>query len=323
MDMKYGTKCELKDPVCEFVDGITDFSNNITFLDKSTTKLRVLVAGISNVSGPGQIEGGISALDGMVTACGAVNQNPLLRTTEEKGYYFCPKVAYDLGSLSSLKSELVDLKNKYSLFIQPNTEAESIAKESQRRIHMRQNLDACSESVNYSSSALAGIRNSNHPAANYSEVREKNAKMDDDAKLIASLCRDRKFSEVEGAINTFKNDEAAARATLANVSAEYDSVRQLYDKVFSDVSSLPPEKNASAILESMRMVQRELGMVQNVSDLAVLRGVLLENERKAKELTKPVPWSVDWNTVALALAGALTITGALYFIMKRTRRRGL
>ncbi len=317
-ELKQSNECKADSKGCDFIDSIVFFANNLTVLDNGTTRVKSLVKSISGVSSTGPLDEAISALEGMLASTEMINKNNLM---QEKIYYFCPRVSYDRDALEQMRDELKSLRNKYSLLITPAVTAKFVSTESTRRVELRKNIDRCAESMNYSKASVAGITGSPHPAANYSEVTEPLGKMKTISNQLSSLCSARKFGEAGGAMNSFLKEEKRANAALANVSAGYDSVKSLYSQVLSEIMALPPEVNTSKLSESMEMVQRELAVVNTASDLAVLKGVLLENQKHVQELAKPKQSLLEQAGIPLGIAVAITVV--LYFLMRKTKRRGL
>ncbi|MFH1470901.1 MAG: hypothetical protein ABIF01_04085 [Candidatus Micrarchaeota archaeon] len=316
--LKQSGECRTDGVGCEFIDAIVAYSNNLSVLDKGTARLREIILGLAKSSGTGALGEGIAVIDSMLASIDFVNSNPLVM---EDVYYFCPRVSYDKESLWSLRGELVALRNKRALVITPGATSSFVAEETGRRLTLRENINRCSENLGYASKAIASIEGEKHPAVDYSDVKAPLDGMRTVNSELSSFCSERKFAEAGGAMNRFMEEESEALTALVNVSAEYDSVKALYSRVLVGVSSLPESENASALLESMKLVEREVGIVTSRSDLLVLRGVLLENEKQVLELSKPKQALQDWAIWPVLVAVAVTVL--LYVLMKKTKRRGL
>ena len=121
-EIKYGSGCELRGSEvrgCDFIGGILDFSEDTAYLDSESAKLKELLGTVAKDQGTGPLDAGIASAQGMLDACDRINDNVLMRTNEEKGYYFCPKVPYDKAPLESFRGGLADLRNRYALIIKP------------------------------------------------------------------------------------------------------------------------------------------------------------------------------------------------------------
>lgn len=322
-EVKYGEGCELSGNGCSFIDGIVEFSKTVTSMDSAESRLKTMISDISIMKGQAKLGEAVSAVETLLSSADAVNNNVLLRTPQERGYYFCPKVSYDKGSLEAMKEEFVDVKNRYWLLTQTNETALTISIESKRRIELRANLDACAEYLNYSGNAILGIEGTNRPTINYSEVKDAVARMRAVDSELKSLCSDRRFSEASNSIGRFRGEETTARSVLTNTSAEYDSVNSLYLGLLAEMSANPPRENASALNESMRIVGRELSAVNNMSDLMILKGVLLENQKELERQNGRNGTLKQVEPYAIPLLIAVIVAIALYFVMKKSKRRGL
>jgi hypothetical protein len=317
-DLKH-SRCEIGGSGCEFIDGIVYFSGNTTTLDNGTALLNALFAGIEQADGPLPVERGIQAVDRMLASCESINNNILMRTYEEKGYYFCPRVPYDSASLQKIKTELSIVKDRFILVSNPSVTAKFISEETARRQEKLSNNGWCKEQINYTKKALAQKPSS--PVENYSEVRGIKEKMQAIATVIEGKCNSKDFSSAKRARDEFGTVETQAQEALANLTSEYNSVKQLESEVLAKLSALPPDANATSVFESMKLVERELPIVTSASDLAVLKGVLLGNKKQVEELASPNAGAVDW--LVLPLAGAALITIVLFIVMKKTRKEGL
>ncbi len=317
-ELKQSNECDKDPKACGFIDSIVSFANNLTILDKGTAQLRSLVSGIAKIGGTEPLDAGIEACENMLESADLINGNALM---QENGYYFCPRVAYDGASVQAIKDELVVLRNKFALMITPGTTAKNVASETQRRLELIDNLDRCASNIEYAKKALGEMSGSKHPAVNYSEVTAPVGMMNNIAGELQSLCASRKFPEAGGAMNRFLEEEGRAKSALANVSAEYDATKELYQTVLGEISTLPPDVNISKFTESMKMVDREIALVKNASDLGVLKGVILQNQKEAEELAKPKQNPLDQVWVPLGIAIAVTLL--LYVLMRKTKRRGL
>lgn len=321
-DMKHGTGCEIGGEGCEFIDSIAHFSISLEILDNKTGKLNSVLDEVDAVEDVSTFNNGINVIDELVSVSEGINTNPLMKTIEEKGYYFCPKVDYKTDSLLEIREELVRIRNVYSLVTGAKTTAEYISEETQRRMELKKNIDRCLQYKNYTLEYVGKIENSTHPVVNYSEVKKGIQKMHSTRTQILQYCNSRNFSKADSLMNSFEEEGVSTQKTLSNISAEYDTVKILYNEVWDELTGLPPERNTTGVYESMRMVERELGIVHNMSDLMVLRKVLLENREEMK-VDPGIPGISVLEWLLYPVMVAAVVTAALYYVVRRNKRKGL
>ncbi|MFH1447257.1 MAG: hypothetical protein ABIG39_00180, partial [Candidatus Micrarchaeota archaeon] len=291
---------------------------SITYLDESTERMKMLVKEIPEKNEFGK---GVDVIGSMLATTYDINNNSLIRTLEEGGYYFCPKVKYDAESLETLRDKLVDLRNAHSLLSDAEATAGFISSETKRRVELRKNMAMCMQYASHTEQKISDIKKGEHPTVNYTEVKDSVFRMETLMSEILWLCESRDFVNAAGAMNRFNVEEERTVILLSNISAEYDTVRMLYTDVLDELLLLPPETNSSEIFESMNMINRELGIVHNVSDLVILKNVLLENRENIKLV--PTQGIDIWVGTVLPAIVAILLTAAIYIIIKKNKRVGL
>ncbi len=322
-DVKYESGCELRGNQvsgCDFIKGLLQFSQDVSYLDNSTSKLKNIVANSANGE-TGPLEDGLATVGGMHQATGRINGNPLMKTNKEGGYYFCPTVPYDEASLRTFRDSLSDLRNRYALLSSPGEVSKQVASETARRIALRNDMDVCAENSNYTEKAEGELLGAGGEVSNYSEVLGAFSKLSGEGAGVRLLCSRREFANASIEMDRFRGYETGMRGLVSNLSAQYSETNALYERVLSELSSPPKGVNVSGLQESMTLVGREIPLVRNSADLAVLQGVLLENEKKLGATSESGPSLLSQAIVPLAVAALIAII--LFFVIRKTRRQGL